>query len=161
MKLFYPFALLFLSFSLNGQVAKDLTVPDVVQKEFSKKFPRAENVSWNQVEKNYKVDCFFRGRANYAEFTPEGEWVMTVTDLDTKNLYAPIQRYLDENFKRDKVILAEKAVKADRQDYYYVQVEINEVGLICRQQGNQCRSVESLLSRRSGGQHDPDCEDQR
>lgn len=123
MKLFNSLFLVLLSFSLLGQVTKDLNVPDVVQKNFSKKFPRAENISWNKVDENYKVDCFYKERANYAEFTPAGEWVMTVTDLDTKNLYMPIQRYLDENFRKDNVILAEKAVKADRQDYFYVQVE--------------------------------------
>lgn len=106
-----------------GQNEMNQDVPDVVRKNFSKKFPRAENVSWDKVDENYKVDCFYKERANYAEFTPEGEWVITITDLDTKELYAPIQRYLDENFKKDKVVLAEKAVKADRQDYYYVQVQ--------------------------------------
>jgi hypothetical protein len=126
MKLIFPFALLLLTLSITAQNLSEQDVPEVVQKSFSRKFPRAENVSWNQVGENYKVDCFYRGRANYGEFTPEGEWVVTVTDLDTKTLYAPIQRYLDENFKRDKVILAEKAVKADRQNYYYVQVEIKD-----------------------------------
>jgi hypothetical protein len=115
--------LILISGILIAQSDLDPNVPEAVEKQFSRKFPRAENVSWNEVEGNYKVDCFYRGRANYAEFTSEGEWVMTITDLDTKSLYPPIQRYLDENFKRDKVILAEKATKADRNDYYYLQVE--------------------------------------
>jgi hypothetical protein len=118
--------LIFISGILIAQSDLDPDVPEAVEKQFSRKFPRAENVYWNEVEGNYKVDCFYRGRANYAEFTPEGEWVMTITDLDTKSLYPPIQRYLDENFKRDKVILAEKATKADRNDYYYLQVEKKE-----------------------------------
>lgn len=98
-------------------------VPELVKKNFSKKFPRAENVSWDKVDDNFKVDCYFRERITYAEFTPQGEWVITITDMDLKTLYPPIQRYLDENFKKEKVILAEKAVKSDRQDYYYVQLE--------------------------------------
>ena len=91
--------------------------------QFSRKFPRAENVSWNKVDNNFKADCFYKDRSTYAEFTPEGEWVMTITDLDLKTLYPPVQRYLDENFKKDKVILAEQAEKADRMDYYYVQIQ--------------------------------------
>lgn len=121
-----PILILFLAMftvTLIAQNESDQEVPEIVRKNFSKKFPRAENVSWDKVGENYKVDCFFRGRINYAEFTSEGVWVITITDLDTKTLYPPIQRYLDENFKKDKVILAEKAVKADRQDYYYVQVQ--------------------------------------
>ncbi len=105
-----------------GQQPKDADVPAVVQKNFNKKFPRAENVSWDKVDGNYKVDCIFRGRISYAEFTPEGEWVQTVIDQDTKRLYPPIAKYINEHFKKDKIILAEKATRADKQDYYYVQI---------------------------------------
>ncbi|MCB0805247.1 MAG: PepSY-like domain-containing protein [Bacteroidales bacterium] len=109
--------------SLNfAQEESENFVPEEVQKKFSRKFPRSENVAWNKVENNYKADFFFDGRGTYAEFSPDGEWVMTITDLDVKALYPPIQNYLDENFKKDKIILAEKAEKADRQDYYYVQL---------------------------------------
>jgi hypothetical protein len=109
--------------TIYGQESNDQDVPEVVQKNFSRKFPRAEDPYWSKIDDNYKVDCFYRGRATYAEFTSEGEWVITITDMDIKNLYPPIQRYLDENFKKEKIILAEKAVKADKQNYYYVQLE--------------------------------------
>ncbi len=120
------FALIFLfsfSITLIAQNESSSDVPEAVQKQFSRKFPRAENVSWDKVGENYKVDCFFKERNTYAEFLPTGEWVMTITDLDLKTLYTPVQKYLDENFNKDKIILAEKAVKSDRQDYYYVQME--------------------------------------
>ena len=105
-----------------AQQPKDADVPEVVQKSFNKKFPRAQNVSWDKVDDNYKVDCIFRGRISYAEFTPKGEWVQTVVDKDPKSLYPPVAKYVNEHFKKDKVILAEKATRADKQDYYYVQV---------------------------------------
>ncbi len=126
MKLLLPLTLILFSFGLMAQENPDTAVPETVQKAFIKKFPRAENISWNKVGNNFKVDCFYRERATYAEFTPEGEWVTTVTDLDTKMLYNPIQRYLDENFKRDKVVMAEKADRADGDDYYYVQLEVKD-----------------------------------
>ena len=95
--------LLFFAIGLSAQNSMDRDVPEIVEKNFSKKFPRAENISWDKVDNNYKVDCFFRGRNTYAEFTPEGEWVQTVIDQDTKNIYPPIQRYLDENFKKANI----------------------------------------------------------
>lgn len=98
-------------------------VPQVVIKTFNKKFPRAEDVAWEKVDTVYKADCFFNGRGTYAEFAPDGSWQMTITDLDLKTLYRPIQEYLDENFKKDNILFAEQAIKADRQDYYYVQLE--------------------------------------
>ena len=98
-------------------------VPQVVLKSFNRKFPRAEDVAWEKVDTLFKADCFFKGRGTYAEYAQDGTWLMTITDLDLKTLYQPVQNYLDENFKKDKILFAEQAVKADRQDYYYVQLE--------------------------------------
>ena len=123
MRLFTICMVWILSASLFAQNENSVDVPKEVQTGFSRKFPRAENVQWDKVDDNYKVDCYFKGRGTYAEFTPQGEWVMTVTDLDLKTLYRPIQAYLDENFKKDDIIFAEQALKSDRQDYYYVQLE--------------------------------------
>ncbi len=124
------FSLIFLfSVSLYAQILPDRDVPEVVQKNFSKKFPRAENISWNKVDTNYKVDCYFRGKSTYAEYTAVGDWVQTVTEEDTKALYPPIERYLDENYKGDKIVLAEFATRADKNDYYYVQVAKKEKGV--------------------------------
>ncbi len=123
------YCLLFLfTVSTYAQNSFDSNVPEVVQKNFSRKFPRAENISWEKVDTNYKVDCYFRGKATYAEFCADGDWVQTVTSVDTKELYPPIGRYLDENYKSDKVVLAEYATRADRNDYYYVQVARKEKG---------------------------------
>jgi len=123
MKIIYSLLLFVFSLSLFSQSAADLNIPEAVRKNFSRKFPRAENISWNKIDENYKVDCFFKYRATYAEFTNEGSLIITITDLDIKTLYPPIQKHLDENYSKDKVILAEKAVKADKQDYYYIQIE--------------------------------------
>ncbi|MEZ5083595.1 MAG: PepSY-like domain-containing protein [Bacteroidales bacterium] len=123
MRIFAIYLCWIISTSLFAQNEKPVDVPKDVISSFNRKFPRAENMQWDKVGDNYKVDCYYKGRGNYAEFTPQGEWVMTVTDLDLKTLYRPVQAYLDENFKKDEVIFAEKALKADKQDYYYVQLE--------------------------------------
>ncbi|MCF8368254.1 MAG: PepSY-like domain-containing protein [Bacteroidales bacterium] len=123
MKYYHLLLVVLFASSVFAQNENPRDVPEAVQKSFSRKFPRAENIQWDKVGDNYKADCFYKERGTYAEFTPEGEWVITITDLDLKTLYPPVQKYLDENFKKDKVIFAEKAEKADKQNYYYVQVE--------------------------------------
>lgn len=75
------------------------------------------------MDNNYKVDCFYKDLITYAEFTPEGEWVQTIMEVDYGELFPPIEKYLDENFPKDKIVIAEKATLATRQDYYYVQLE--------------------------------------
>lgn len=107
---------------LFGQNSSSRDVPAVVEKNFLKKFPRAENVSWDKIDTNYKVDCFFNGRGTYAEFTPSGKWVLTVTDMDVDNLHPLIESYINEHFKKDKIVVFEQALSADKKDYFYVQV---------------------------------------
>lgn len=118
LSIFFVFSVL-VGFSQNYA---DEDVPAEVLSKFKRKFPKADNVSWDKVEDNYKVDCFVKGRGTYAEFTPEGEWVLTVTDLDLKKLYPPVQKYIDDNFRKDKLVLAEMSVTSDKQDFYYVQL---------------------------------------
>jgi len=110
------------SFTLSGQNSSSRDVPDVVERNFNKKFPRAENVSWDKIDTNYKVDCFFNLRGTYVEYSPTGKWLLTVTDMDVDNLYPPIESYLNEHFKKDKIVVFEQAVTYDRKDYFYVQI---------------------------------------
>jgi len=124
MRIQYYFSGLLLCFAitLSGQNSSSRDIPEVVEKNFSKKFPRAENVSWDKIDTNYKVDCFFNGRGTYVEFAPSGKWVLTVTDLDVDNLHPLIESYLTEHFKKDKIVVFEQAVSADKKDYFYVQI---------------------------------------
>lgn len=122
MKLIISSLFLLLSFSIFAQSSMNRDVPEIVYKTFNKKFPRAEDISWDKVDTNFIAEFYFRGVGTYAEFSPGGKWVQTITDLDVKNLYPPVQKYIDENFAKDKIVFAEKAMKADKQDYYYVQL---------------------------------------
>lgn len=126
---YFTFIITFvISLSLFSQKTLDSEVPEIVQKNFNKKYPNAENVSWDKVDNNYKADCFYKDLITYAEFTPEGEWVQTIMEVDNRELFPPIEKYLDENYPKDKIIMAEKATLATRQDYYYVQLERKEKG---------------------------------
>lgn len=165
MKVFISVLFFFLALLVNAQNSFDKDVPEAVQKNFNKKFPKAENVSWDKVDSNYKVDCFYKEQSTYAEFTAEGEWIQTVTDMDTKNIYPPIDKYINENYKKDKIIFAEKATRADKQDYYYVQISRKEKGrnepyifeLFFDKTGNieQVKSPEGIEDQTIVGIHDP------
>ena len=98
MKILNTLMVFLLTISLFSQTADELNIPEAVKKSFSRKFPRAENISWNKIGENYKVDCFYKTRATYAEFAEDGAIMITITDLDINSLYPPIQKYLDENY---------------------------------------------------------------
>ena len=40
--------------------------------------------------------------------------------MDPKNIYAPVARYIDENYPDYKVDFGEKAIRKDRNNYYHV-----------------------------------------
>ncbi|MEZ5198447.1 MAG: PepSY-like domain-containing protein [Bacteroidales bacterium] len=122
MKSIISFLFLIISFTIVAQNSMNRDVPEVVFKTFNKKFPKAEDIAWDKVDTNFIAEFFFRGIGTYAEFTPSGSWVQTITDLDLKTLYPPVQKYIDENFAKDKIVFAEKAMKSDKHDYYYVQL---------------------------------------
>ncbi len=96
-------------------------VPQAVTSYFSRRFPTAEEVVWEEYgNKNYMASFWYRDVRTKTEFTPEGELVSTITEMDPKNIYAPVARYLEENYPDYKVDIGEKAVRKDRNNYYYV-----------------------------------------
>lgn len=104
-----------------GETVVSVDVPEVVTSYFSRRFPRAEEVVWEEIgDNNYQARFWFRDIATRTEFTPDGKLVMTITEMDHKNIYAPVARYLDENYPDYKVDYGEKAVRKDRNNYYYV-----------------------------------------
>ena len=102
-------------------IAPAVDVPENVTSYFSRRFPRAEEVVWEEYgDKNYMASFWFRDVRTKTEFTPEGVLISTITEMDPKNVYAPVARYLEQNYPDYKVDIGEKAVRKDRNNYYYV-----------------------------------------
>ena len=95
-------------------------IPDEIAKKFNSRFARAEDVAWTKGEGEWTSKFYYRNLPTTAIYTDSAEWIMTVVDLDVKQLYAPIQRNIDENYKEYKVTSAQKATRQDRNDYYLV-----------------------------------------
>ncbi|MCD4735235.1 MAG: PepSY-like domain-containing protein, partial [Bacteroidales bacterium] len=123
MQRFVLFIIVFLMCGyLYSQTSEEITVPDKILKSFNRRFPRAEDVSWNKVDTAFKADFYYKERLSYVEYSENGEWVMSIIDQDIHNLYPPIDRYLKEHYKKHKILFVEKAVRADKNDYYYAQL---------------------------------------
>jgi hypothetical protein len=105
---------------------------------FDKKFPRTEDVSWEQVDSNYVATFFFRINDQKAEFAPDGKLVSTTTIMDPKNIFRPLENYLIKKYKKYKIVKAEK-ILYDRmyqklfpekklKNYYYVEISLKVKG---------------------------------
>ncbi|MHC1706297.1 MAG: PepSY-like domain-containing protein [Bacteroidales bacterium] len=97
-------------------------VPDLVKKNFSKRYPRAMEPLWKTRDNKYYVEFYFNEIKNILEFTPDGVIQVTRTETDPNMLFGPIKRYLEDNHKAYKVRYAEKIVRKDRKNYFYVEI---------------------------------------
>jgi hypothetical protein len=96
-------------------------VPEAVSSYFSRRFPRAEEVVWEEYgDNNYMASFWYRDTPTKTEFTPDGQLVSTITTMDSKNIYRPVLRYVEENYPDYKIDFGEKALRKDRNHYYYV-----------------------------------------
>ncbi|MEI6822900.1 MAG: PepSY-like domain-containing protein [Bacteroidota bacterium] len=86
------------------------SAPGVVKKTFEKKFPKNEKASWIKVDSNFVVSFVFRDIDQKAEFTPDAKLVSTTTAMEPKNLFRPLENYLEKNYKKYKVTSADKIV---------------------------------------------------
>lgn len=113
-------------------------VPALIKKMFDKKFPRTEEVSWEQVDSNYVATFFFRINDQKAEFAPDGKLVSTTTIMDPKNIFRPLENYMIKKYKKYKVIKAEKIIydrnyqklnpEKKLKNYYFVEISIKVKG---------------------------------
>lgn len=113
-------------------------VPALVKKMFDKKFPRSEEVSWEQIDSNYIASFFFRVNDQKAEFAPDGKLVSTTTIMDPKNIFRPLENYLIKKYKKYKVVKAEKIIydrnyqklfpEKKLKNYYYIEISLKVKG---------------------------------
>jgi hypothetical protein len=122
--------------ALKSQYLLTVDVPQEVARKFKGRFASASDETWETKDGNWVASFNYRGMPTTAEFTDSAEWIMTVTQLDIKTLYSPIQRVLDKEYAQYRPVFAEKATRSDRDDYYYVElvgkkknVDPNKLGL--------------------------------
>jgi len=108
--------------SLKSQYLLTVDIPPLVAKKFKGRFASAWDVTWETEEGNWIASFIYREMPTTAEFTDSAQWVMTISQLDVKNIYAPVQRNLDKDYREYKPIYGEKATRKDRKNYYYIEL---------------------------------------
>ncbi len=97
-------------------------IPALVKKNFSRRFPKAEETVWKSDENKYFAEFLLNDVNTTIEFSADGVIQVTKTEMDPKNIFGPVQRYLDTKYPSYKVRYAEKVVRKDRKDYYYLEI---------------------------------------
>jgi hypothetical protein len=101
----------------------DSDVPEVIRKNFTKRYPKAADVVWSDDDNGkFSVEFLVNEIKNKLEFSPDGQIQVTHTDMDPGTLMGPIQRFIDDKYKGYKVRYAEKVLRKDRKNYFYVEI---------------------------------------
>lgn len=77
-----------------------ITVPKVVKEAFTKKFPRAKNVTWETEKGNYEANWGGKsGEDNSVLYTPSGKFLEAGMAISVKLLPATALSYVKSHFK--------------------------------------------------------------
>ncbi|PKP04139.1 MAG: hypothetical protein CVU11_05905 [Bacteroidetes bacterium HGW-Bacteroidetes-6] len=99
-------------------------VPATAVQYFTKKEPKADEIRWDTIGKEYVVSYHNSARNIDCRmhFDNKGAFVKQVTILSPKDLHPLIQSYLDENYYDLEVESAEALVMADKKKYTVVKL---------------------------------------
>ena len=75
------------------------TAPDVVKKEFAKKYPAAQSVKWDSEESNeWEAEFTVNGKEMSASFDDKGVWLETEAEITEKELPEAVANTLKNEF---------------------------------------------------------------
>lgn len=107
----------FTACSKNG-TDKDEQAPEVVQKAFDAKFPNAKSVEWDKEnDQEWEAEFKMDGKSYSANFSLDGTWLETESEMKAKDLPAKVQEAITTNFSGYKIESAELAESPERTAY--------------------------------------------
>ena len=100
------------------------TPPAAVVTAFNQKFPGVQDVDWDK-EKNGEWEAEFEeGEVDMsANFSADGKWLETETEIAVSALPQPVRDYLATNFKGKKIKEAAKIITPDGKTTYEAEVK--------------------------------------
>ncbi len=121
MKLFLSLSCLLLisCFTFTGEV------PTSVKEAFAEKYPNENNPDWN-FDKNGNFEAKFKEKGVHyrADFTPQGKWIETETNIKKQDLPKAIKKVLKEKYDGVKISEIEKVESSKKGVFYDVEFKI-------------------------------------
>jgi hypothetical protein len=106
----------------KSEAADKFEVPANVQKEFTRKVKKANEVEWMDVDTAYRADFKSGNNTAYALFSYDGAWIKTSIKMKAKfkNLHPGIQRYFAESMDDYTFLYAEDVMESPNEKYFNV-----------------------------------------
>lgn len=100
--------------------------PSSVESKFKEMFSNAKSVKWDKEnEKEWEAEFKMDGKSCSANFSLDGTWLETETEMKVKELPASIKEAITSNFEGYEIESAEQ-VESPEQNAYEVEIEKGE-----------------------------------
>jgi len=126
MKLLFKIIILLVCLPLIACNALQEGIPDAVKAAFAKKYPGENDPDWF-FDKNGNYEAKFKkdGIHYRADFTPQGVWVETETNIKEKELPKAIKKVIKEKYDDLKIAEIEKVESNAKGLFYDVEFKVN------------------------------------
>lgn len=99
-------------------------VPSEVQKAFNQQFPNASQVKWDKESKTeYEASFTMQGNKYSANFTAEGKWLETESEIQFDALPQAVQAAVQKKYKLTQIKLVAKIETAKGEVRYEVEIK--------------------------------------
>ena len=116
--------LLVLGTVFGGIQAMEAEAPKVVEQAFAEKYPGESKPDWRK-DKNGNYEAHFKkdGVHYRADFTPEGSWIETETNVEKSDLPKAIKKVLSEAYDDYKIVEIELVSHNSKGEFYDVELK--------------------------------------
>ena len=105
-----------------------INIPQVVQQAFSKKYPAAQKVEWEEEKGEYEAEFKMDKKEMSARFQEDGSWLETETELGKKDLPESVKLAISNQFADFELEKAELLETPETPLAYEVKLEDEKNG---------------------------------
>lgn len=124
-KLFLIAIILFIS--LSSIYSQKVKVPSAVKDTFNILFPNADNVKWGKESSSeYEAEFKLNDIEMSANFSSDGSWVETETQIDILSLPQPVVDAINRDYSNATISSAFRIDKADKSVWYESDIKVGK-----------------------------------
>lgn len=123
----------------NAQKLEAAKVPASIKTNFTKQFPKAEQVKWEKEDGNYEAGFKQGSDKMAATYKPDGTFMESEVTIPAKSLPASVQEYVKAHYKGAAIKEAAKITKASGEINY--EAEVNKMDVLFDADGKFLKEV--------------------
>ncbi len=108
----------------QAQSTQPSEVPSVVLTAFQEKFPQASDIAWDkESDTEWEAEFKMDNKEMSANFSPEGKWLQTETDIKEKELPEAVKNTIKSQFIGYEIEESAQVAMPEQNEAYEVELE--------------------------------------